>query len=868
MKKNILLLLFVSYLYSGYQLEIPLNRQIFIGFSAPYTNDKQSYKTNFPYYANKYSLKKTKIPILDALDMNLSDNNITKLLNNTFDLKNIQKYDGYNYNDITINISHFDIEKGVYLQYSSKNISSQSNTLTHFEAGKGYYILISSTKNTRRVGLIAGKNFNLKGKKLLIKKAGWYMLSFNDDILSQSSSAIFIPYKAGSFLLGGVDGEFAFNVTFHTDARQSARAINHQVIQKRNNGYPLYMVAYPAKQIINGTSIDGVIVISDTLMETSSANAISVSNRPLAFSQRSLQENIVAFKFNDKNLTYPSQLSITNTQHEKIEIPLTSASTIDQKIQVIDSKLSKIAQNSYGIYKIDGDFNATSNSYNYILLALDVVFGIKEELTIKSYKKFSNTGKFLLEGENTKRINKISDIPSVTNATKIHLVDNNSTFSITSTSTSDIHILEDGSNSIKPIANTDKGYITSFYKDINLFNSIFTNNRDNILDSNEGYNSFDKAYFKDLKNKYSFSKTINHSQTLLYFNNLGYKANSFYTLNISKNSWLYATIDNLSRQENMSLSPSPLGSIYKEKGYFVYLEPANTKILKIVPIDDNCHIVNYFNNSGDLKTYNDVNCHYSFSVDLLKNSKDIYTAIFMINNIAYEIIEKNGKFEFDINSQEFNLESDKDYPITIALLDSEGNQAIQQLSTFAHKKPLPPKNQQTKKVHISNDTIIYADYISDTDLDKNKIGVGKRYYSSDKLSWDKLNGNTLNLLAVNKDSRGLYSDIVKFKYYPLLDPTISFVNETKTSNKLIQMNAYVSKVKIYFKSIKNPTFIGSFSTMYLKVDNTLIASLIYDPRYSGSVFYVEHDTHLYKGVFSKLPKYNSDSSAYHLIKLR
>ena len=869
--------LMTSGLYAGYQIKLPINQRVMIGITAPYVEKSPAYKKTFPFSAKASVLKNKKIPILDAIDMNLSDNNITQLFANTLSSSAITKWDDYGFRDVTIEVSSFSSAIGAYEHFSTAN-TLNTNTLKYFESGRGYYVRVVSGSYQGAVGLVLDENYIFNTADHKVSAEGWHMITLGDDLLSQSSSAIFIPVIADTFWLSAIAREFLFNVSMTTSVETSTRNINHAIRQEQAKGYPLHMVAYPAQRVLPNSTIDGVVIMSDSLIETSSANAISITERELnsvvgTGAKRSLQENMVAIAFNDPAPAFASKVRLESLDGKSADVELQANALMGANLANFAPALQKISSAGYGVYKIDGDFNSTP-SYDYVLLASDNQFGIKEKLAIRAYKKTADEGRFIVDGRTRKRVYNLSEINNYSDSTHVYYHDNgDNTFLITSTMKDDIELIEESGNIITSIESTHLGHITAFYKDLNIFNSsTSTDNYNGILEPDEGYSSFIDPYYPDLSINFAYSRNLNLSRSLQYFNALGYQMQSLYTRNFTSDSWLTLSVDNLTRVQDLDKQPSPIGSIYKEKSYFIQLTPKKDNSIEVDDFRESCTVTPHFNNSEDDETFNNVVCRYAFGSNI-NIGDNLYTVVAIVQSqidnstkYTYELVKQDGEFSFVLDAYELGLEDTSDYNIVIAMIDASGNQIAKQPYTFHYKKPAPPKNLQTDELLVTNETLIYKQYISDIDQEKNKIAQGQTYVDSEELTWDALDGQSIHLLAVNKNTYGLYSDTVSFTFYPTSsDGVVTLSNEVRNGHQ-VQFAPIVNNVSVYFEPLNKTGFIGSIDIMFLMAGDTLIGSITYDPRYVGQTFYVQYGDKLYYGVFVRGQFYGSDSNPYELIR--
>ena len=256
--------------------------------------------------------------IQDAVDFNISDNNLTQLLaTEDFQIKTASGDYGSSFtpfsadSDNRIEVYSM-INNTGWQRYDTANTLTTSNTVTQFTPGRGYWIratsqLAHNDGNYTKIGLITRDRVDINEDSVYgTLENGWHMLSFASSDLRYAPSGIFLPrplYGNGVDDIGifftrhGSDttsdpnsaqtrgaligtSELDNNIDINASSRL-AKMINlssmasHLIYGERTN-----MRAYPAMS--ERTSVDengtaGVIILADQLFEVNSSNSTIVT---------------------------------------------------------------------------------------------------------------------------------------------------------------------------------------------------------------------------------------------------------------------------------------------------------------------------------------------------------------------------------------------------------------------------------------------------------------------------------------------------------------------------------------------------------------------------------------------------------------
>ena len=132
--------------------------------------------------------------ILDVVDFNISDNNVTLYINDRFNLEEsvsrLSSADGD-----SLLAYHYDNKEGKWNIFNSANTDSESNSFTQLEEGKAYWmraVVGRSTfdLNTTKAGLITTGKAQMDDDYLKNLPNRWNMMSFKDSHLRYATTGI------------------------------------------------------------------------------------------------------------------------------------------------------------------------------------------------------------------------------------------------------------------------------------------------------------------------------------------------------------------------------------------------------------------------------------------------------------------------------------------------------------------------------------------------------------------------------------------------------------------------------------------------------------------------------------------------------
>jgi len=336
--------------------------------------------------------------IIDALDFNITDNNLTKMIDdNSFTIKNSSGayIDLTPYTDNVLNrvtVYKFS-DLGSWTLFDTKN-SAEGNDFDRLYTGSGYWIKVlnkASEDNITKTGIISTDKPSIDvGKTYANLKDGWNLLSFEQKDIRYAPSGMFIPY--GAMDNNGTNESTAVKLYFgshgsneskpgrmlllsnaYNSTSQVARAINmFSQLRKDILGVQSNIKALPA---INNNSIPGVVVISDSLFEVSSINA-SITT----LSGKELREVDNRLGFGRRGSVYGeyssiitlNQLSGTNI-NASLGITVLGYNSLPQKATDLNNSNRETLTNIVSAFQKAGESNdkKSRTATNAFLIAVD-----------------------------------------------------------------------------------------------------------------------------------------------------------------------------------------------------------------------------------------------------------------------------------------------------------------------------------------------------------------------------------------------------------------------------------------------------------------------------------------------------------------
>jgi len=331
-------------------------------FKVRFGSERESYIGIFNYehtYDNPAPLKLDKLSgtglgssanIVDAIDFNITDNNLTKLFTTSdFRIKTpsgayTSEFTPYSSDSGNRIEAYSMVDNSVWTRFDTANTISSSNTLTQFTSGRGYWVrgtskLATEDNNYTKIGIITSSGVDSNDDEVYGKlNNGWHMLSFEESDLRYAPSGIYIPKGVYSgtntSAVGGVRIYFTRHASTVTTTGQIrgnfidsskvldlntsdgnasnvgwtqnfTKAINFASIASRLlYGENVNMRAYPAVSratSVDSNGTDGIIILADHLFEVNSSNS---TIRTLAGSSlRSTSRGFYSSKFGEFILT-------------------------------------------------------------------------------------------------------------------------------------------------------------------------------------------------------------------------------------------------------------------------------------------------------------------------------------------------------------------------------------------------------------------------------------------------------------------------------------------------------------------------------------------------------------------------------------
>jgi len=850
MKFMFLIVLSLSYVYSAQQKYLPYNVWMPINIGGIYTKSESPDNYIFPDRGNKGESVKSSL-IVDLIDFNLSNNNESQLMSNSFNFSQIDKYDTFPFLSSRIDVRRLNSD-GYWEVYSTAN-SASSNDFNTFEVGKGYLIKVRSSQRNTRVGIILNNHLDLLDYYSFVD--GWNLVGLNDDILEHSSSSIFIPEDNTTFSLSNIFNFISIDIN-ETNVSGVVKAINYGSYKLKINSQPLNFRAYRAKRIID--NVDGVIVVSDTIIETSATNASSISSKPMQLlpsgSQRGHIGHFIGLEMRIGRFDYKSKISISSLDGKSGEV------LIDRDMNVsfpnIVDEIKKIASTSNAAaYLFNPYFN--DSNYSSVLFASDKPFGISEKFYVQKYKELKS-GQFYLSNIDAFPLKKPSDIPSLSKDSKIHYRDlNNSVFEIFSNQVNDLRLLENSKDDLfESLRNTNKGYFKKVYRDMDLYSSFLNSNTNDIRAISSLDDLLSHPVFTVLPFRYRTLQKIFLKKKKVEF---------LYKREIVPSGFIWRSVDVVKAKDWFEhYNQSTFFSINKEPAYYIHMT-ANSNLIPEISKDSlKLDITNFANFTKD-KTINSSYYKFRFKVDYLNPYRN-YVVFIVINSKVFHLYDDNGLFSLDVHSNDLDLD-DETYTVYIKVVNNTGSFSFYDDMKIYKKKPII-KSASIKNnllsVDTDNDYEIYKNYISQSNLKSTYLGTNIKDLS--KLNLDIIkNGGAINLQIVAKNKHNIYSDVKTLRYTPSAgNAEVSSGDAIKNGVRFKSLNK--QNPKIIFTPIDDKKLVRlSVKTMYLKIRGLVVGLIIYDIAHKNKTFYVKHNSKLYRGIFQDNDNFDSDKTPYDLI---
>ena len=796
----------------------------------------------------------TSVKIIDVIDNNILDNPITDLISNSLGtaLSNSEFTTGpVNIREANITVYRFN-NNGKWNIYDSRN-NIASNAFDKFEVGKGYWVKMTNSNYNaanRVHGIIIGDN-GISDDSYNALRNGWNLLSFRDSDIRYSPTAMFIPR-------GAYDGtsinisykfdlhRFALTVTGFTGSNvdlEASRRVNWESESFRyKRGGVMKLRAFPARKSISETSMqDGIVIISNDLFETNSADAISLAGLPLVskyylnhqstyFGEFFLAARIGDLNGSDINETFKVDMPLYNPN--TISITDLNDSDLVRKSNKIREgfisagnhpKASEPDANS-SVYMINIDMDS-AHSYETHLFAATARFSLFDSTYSKVFTKVDD-GKFIVKGlinEKAKTIDDINILAPYTSVTYIDL--GNNQFSITSNKTQALDLLEDEGVTLfeddPDIIDTSKehlarGAIGRVYTHKNILSStLISDNYDGTMDTGEGIVNRPSAFFNDLQGAPVWAPDFPNNGPI----------NTFAKFNKSVSHILTMDISNIGNEDFWSITDTTkdpadwfetkdsqqLFNIKKEKGYWLNIkelipnslsigQDVVYKLVSAPHFDNNWTTIS----SRQLSPVtNHINHDFSITVngiDPLTN--DSYNVSATIAGQEYPLRTSGTRFSLRINDWYMNLDETLEdvtsaNRIILTIFDGLGNKLINTEHPVYFTKPVTPSAtwdlDGNLVVTSKNPYQIHSSPILDTAPDASiSLRDKSDIENIEKANWVNNDGNytILRLVAKSKETN-FYSDVQPIYYAPVKSGHVLNVEEKGDSDVLPY--SYISK---------------------------------------------------------------------------
>jgi len=443
--------------FGRHTLQNPLSFYTYFSTDNTYSNPAKLYSDTVHAVGSK-----TSVPIKDAIDFNITDNNITSMSDNTFNIKKDLK--PYSSKDSLI---AYRFNEGYWDIFNSNNV--KGNDFTSFEVGKAYWIKAESENanndnNFTKIGLITDSVGSINQSVYENMSSGWNLATFSDDYRYADKKGVFGPtysltlrYSPTSMFIPSnvleVNGINLFfrpfssdvsifdqNITLHItptgryrNTTDVAQGINIATVA-RNKFYNEYIKlrAFPA---MNRAGDKGVIVISNRSFEVNSSNSsiVTLSGHSLVSSgiNRSFApygDYLLASKLTNLS-NAPISASIQVNFHlissKPVDVVDLNTSNNLIKLNKIYNGLVEASKDSSGTsransdaYLIALDFNSSQN-YNNESLFSSIIVGSSEKMNLKDTTyvkifKYNLSGVFSILGEKNVKVS----LPNENNITR------------------------------------------------------------------------------------------------------------------------------------------------------------------------------------------------------------------------------------------------------------------------------------------------------------------------------------------------------------------------------------------------------------------------------------------------------------------
>jgi hypothetical protein len=765
------------------------------------------------------------IKIMDMVDNNLSDNNISKTIRNILgnELNNSYFYDAPVAANREANITVYGFnDDGEWEIYDSRN-SDSNNKIDRFSVGRGYWIKMTNSHynvNNSKHGILIG-DIGISNDAYNSVGNGWNLLSFNNSDIRYSPTAVFIP--EADYTTNIITISYKFNInSFRVGAPTSleaARIINWTSERLRiTDGSSMKLRAYPASKSTSlTTATKGIVIISNDKFETNSTNAVSLAGMPLTdlvyrnakstyYGEFMLAAEVGDLNGSDVNESFTVSMPLYNPR--EISITDLNVSTLEEEANLIlqgfitagNHPDSSIQDANSSVYFIDLDMDDSPDTF---LFASTSRFSIFDSTYTKVFSNISN-GSFVIKGLINARATNINQINSLTSFTSVSYINlGNSQFAISSNRVQDLDLLETAGITLfednPDISNSGnrtlgQGAIGRVYTHKNMLLSVLTaDDYNSSFDAGEGIVNRPSPFFINLQGSPMWAPDFPNGGPINIFSNFDKEITGILTMdssNVNGNEDFWSITD-VTKDPGTWFEvkdAQQLFNIKKEKGYWV-----NIKNLLLNSLSVNKDIIYkkvstpHFNNTVELviaqricPVTNHINHEFSIEVDGIDPLKnDSYNISATIMGQSYPLRSRGSRFSLRINDWNMNLQesiegiSSPDV-IILDIFDGLGNKLKNSDNLISFTKPVIPViswNKDNGDIIIDSTSPyeIHSSPILDTSPDDSIVLENTNNLSSVKsLQWENTDGNyTLIRIVAKNQTTKFYSDIQPIYYSPL-----------------------------------------------------------------------------------------------------
>ncbi len=775
------------------------------------------------------------VEIIDMVDNNLSDNNISKLLSNELDGELNSSFftaGGVGGREANITVYGFS-DDGAWEIYDSRN--TNTNKITKFSTGRGYWIKMTNEhySDTSKHGIVVGDG-GVSSDRYNSVGNGWNLLSFNDSDIRYSPTAMFLPAPA---LGTNINIAYKFNINSFTIAWTNPLDFSRNVnwISERlrtTEGSVMKLRAYPARKSIDGvTMTDGVAIISDDKFETSLTTATSLAGMPLTdlpysalrgtyYGEFMLAARIGDLNGSDINETFRVNMPLYNPR--EISITDLNISDLAQRANLMREGFieagnhpdTSIRDANSSVYLIDLDMDGTIETN---LFASTSRFSIFDNTYTKVFSNISN-GSFVIKGIINEKANRISDINDLKSYTEVSYIDlGNSQFAISSSKVQDLDLLESSGYTIfkdnpKIIDEGNRtkaqGAIGKVYTHKNILSStLIIDNYDGTLDAGEGIVNEATPFFIDLQGSPMWAPDFPNGGPINTFANFdkeitGILTMDSYNVGGGEDFWSITDVTKDPGTWFETRDSQQLFNIKKEKGYWLNIKNLLLNSLSIgqdvvyqkssTPHFDNTITVVSGQNISPVT--NHINHEFSIIVNGIDPTKnDSYNVSATIAGQNYPLRSVGSRFSLRINDWDMNLKesiegvSSPDV-IILDIFDGLGNKLKNSDTPISFAKPQRPTiswdSSGDLEITSVNPYEIHISPILDTDPDAS-IGLknANNLQSIKSIGWANTEGNyTIVRVVAKNQTTNFYSDAQPVHYAPLKSGHILNVEDNRDSD--------------------------------------------------------------------------------------